>query len=70
VSRFFEPVPVIGGQHPRQFCIRDGERRRLCEDLGLSWDQADRLCHVLEGVRERAQRELRLPDPPPEQRAA
>jgi hypothetical protein len=65
--RFFRPVAASGGQFNRQFCIRDGDGRQLCADMGLTWDQADHLCDVLEGVR---QRSLTLPMPQPEERAA
>jgi hypothetical protein len=58
--RFYQPVPVSGGQFNNRFAIRGdgGHRHRLlCADLNLSWDQADRLCDVLEQVREYALQE-------------
>jgi hypothetical protein len=55
--RFYHPVPASGGQFNDHYAIRGegGHRHRLlCTDLGLSWDQADRLCDVLEEVRDHA----------------
>jgi hypothetical protein len=55
--RFYEPVPISGGQFANHYGIRghDGHRHRvLCADLNLGWDQADRLCDILEEVREYA----------------
>lgn len=57
MSRFYHPVPARGGQHNNHYAIRgEGAHRHrlLCADLGLSWDQADRLCDILEAVREHA----------------
>lgn len=56
-QRFYEPVAVSGGQWLGRYGIRGkgGHRSRiLCADLRLTWDQADRLCDVLEEVREYA----------------
>lgn len=55
MSRYFTTVPANGGQWNNHYAIRgNGESRILCADMRLTWDQADRLCDVLEGVRQRA----------------
>lgn len=55
MSRHFTPVSVGGGQWNNHYAVRgNGEARILGADMGLSWDQADRLCDILEGVRQRA----------------
>lgn len=61
-SRFYRPVSAGGGQFNRHYCIRAGDGRQLCADMGLSWDQADQLCDVLEAERAK-QRSLALPVP-------
>jgi hypothetical protein len=55
--RFYNPVPASGGQWNQSYGIRGegGHRHRVfCTDMGLTWDQADRLCDVLEQVRQYA----------------
>lgn len=59
--RFYNVVPVSGGQFGQRFAIRGegGHRHRLLgADLNLTWDEADRLCELLEEVREYALHEF------------
>lgn len=55
MNRFYQPVPASGGQFNEHYAVRGQgghHHRLLCADLKLTWDQADRLCDVLERVRE------------------
>jgi hypothetical protein len=55
MMRAYNPVPVGCGQFNDHYAIReDGTRRLLCAEMRLSWDQADRLCDIFDGVRQRA----------------
>jgi Spy/CpxP family protein refolding chaperone len=54
MSRFYEVVPAGGGQFNRHYAIRPvGEHRMLCTNMNLTWDQADRLCDVMDAERQR-----------------
>lgn len=59
--RFYRPVSVAGGQFADHYAVRDGDRRILCADLKLTWDQADRLCDAFEQVRQRAMQSRQVP---------
>lgn len=55
IERFYRPVAAVGGQFSNHYAIRETHSHRtLCADMGLTFDQADRLCDVLEGVRQRS----------------
>lgn len=59
--RFYQPVPIssdcnrgYGGRDHNHYAVRGrgGHHNRvLARDFGLTWDQADRLCDLLEEVR-------------------
>jgi hypothetical protein len=55
VRRRYRAVSAFGGQFNNHYAIRETDSKRLlCADLKLTWDQADRLCDILEDVRQHA----------------
>lgn len=57
MSRFYEPVAATGGLFSNHFAVRGkgGHHNRILgADMRMTWDQADRLCDLLEQVRQYA----------------